>query len=183
MSAPPRTEDALASLRALVEDYRRSGESLWARRPGGKPAALRHYRALADGLRAQETSPLVAELERLLRELEHMAAETCTCFEPESFRDGFERTVLGHVRRSDALAEVSLDRCGRCARVWLHYFVEHPEVPESSRWYRAPVTAAMAEGLVPQRAAALLESLPWRLQGGAFHGRRGRRVSGPSPLD
>jgi hypothetical protein len=67
--------------------------------------------------------------------------------------------------------------------VWLHYFVDDPEVPESSRWYRAPVTEAMAQGLVPQRAAALLESLPWRLQGGAFHGRRGRRVTGPAALD
>jgi hypothetical protein len=112
-----------------------------------------------------------------------VTAEDCTCFEPESFRDDFERTVLGHDRRDDTLAEVSLDRCRRCSRVWLHYFVDDPRVPESSRWYRAPVTETMARDLVPQRAAALLEGLPWRLQGGAFHGRRGRRVTGPAALD
>jgi hypothetical protein len=184
VTAPPAIEEALAGARALLADCRAAGEALWPRLPGGKTGALRRYRALLEIYRASGASPVFGELEKVVREIERLASESCTCFEPESFRDGFERTVLGHDRRgADALAEVALDRCRRCSRVWLHYFVDDPEVPESSRWYRAPVTEAMAQGLVPQRAAALLESLPWRLQGGAFHGRRGRRVTGPAALD
>ena len=184
MRDPAGLEEALASARAALADYRAGGESAWARTPGGKVAALRHHRAVVEGFRAEGASPRLDELARVVRELERLASEACTCFEPESFRDGFERSVLGHDRRGgDALAEVSLDRCRRCSRVWRHYFVENPELPESSRWYRAPVTETMVLDLTPERAAALLESLPWRLQGGAFHGRRGRRVSGPAALD
>jgi hypothetical protein len=120
----------------------------------------------------------------VVREMERLAAEDCTCFEPESFKDDFERTVLGLDRTAgDALAEVSLDRCRRCGRWWLHYFVEAPGFAESSRWYRAPLAAEMAQDVTPQRALSLLESLPWRLQGGAYYGRRGERASGPIVLD
>jgi hypothetical protein len=184
VTGTPRLEEALAHARAALARYREAGEAAWAHSPGGKPAALRHHRGQLELLRAEGASPLLDELERLVRELERLGSESCTCFEPESFRDDFERTMLGHDRRGEhVLAEVSLDRCRRCGRIWLHYFVEDAEVPESSRWYRAPLPEAMAQELLPGRAAALLESVPWRLQGGAFHGRRGRRVSGPAALD
>ena len=113
-----------------------------------------------------------------------MSAEDCTCLEPESYRDDFERTVLGLDRTTGSgLAEVSIDRCRRCGRLWLHYFLEYPDVAESSRWYRAPITPEMAREVAPQSALALLESLPWRLQGGAYYGRRGQRTSGPLNVD
>ena len=184
MTGGPPLEQALARAREALARYREAGEAAWAHAPGGKPAALRQHRGQLEALRAEGPSPLLEELERVVRELERLGAETCTCFEPESFRDDFERTMLGHDRRgAHALAEVSLDRCRRCGRIWLHYFVEDADVPESSRWYRAPLPEATARELPPERAAALLESVPWRLQGGAFHGRRGRRVSGPAALD
>ena len=110
-------------------------------------------------------------------------AEDCTCFEPESYRDDFERTVLGLDRVGSGLGEVSIDRCRRCGRLWLHYFLEYTDVADSSRWYRAPIGPEAAREVSPDRAAAVLESVPWRLQGGAFYGRRGRRVSGPAGLD
>lgn len=112
------------------------------------------------------------------------ASFDCTCFEPESFRDDFERTVLGLDRTSaNGLAEVSLDRCRRCGQLWLHYFVDYPDVADSSRWYRAPVTPEMAQAVAPERAVAILEGLPWRLRGGAYYGRRGERSTGPVVLD
>lgn len=176
--------DKLHNARAILADYRTAGEALWGRFSGGKQGTLWYYRALVEAFRAHGVTPLLQELERVVREVESLAAEDCTCFEPESFRDDFERTVLGLDRASQgALAEVSLDRCRRCGRTWLHYFVEHPGVPEASRWYRAPVTPEMAQEVAPDRAAALLEGLPWRLQGGAYYGRRGERRSGPAVLD
>jgi hypothetical protein len=180
----PRLDEALARAREALARYREAGEAAWAHAPGGKPAALRHHRGQLEALRAEGGSPPLEELERVVRELERMGSESCTCFEPESFRDDFERTMLGHHRRGEhSLAEVSLDRCRRCGRIWLHYFLEDAGVPDSSRWYRAPLSEATAQELAPEQAAALLESAPWRLQGGAFHGRRGRRVSGPASLD
>jgi GTP pyrophosphokinase len=176
--------DKLHNARAILADYRTGGEAVWARFNGGKQGTLWYYRALVEAFRAPGVTPLWQEFERVVREIEGLAAEDCTCFEAESFRDDFERTMLGLDRaRGDALAEVSLDRCRRCGRLWLHYFVEDPGVPESSRWYRAPVTPEMAHELAPDRAVALLESLPWRLQGGAYYGRRGERTSGPAAVE
>ena len=176
--------DKLHNARAIVADYRTAGEAIWNRFSGGKQGTLWYYRALVEAFRAHGVTPLLQELERVVREMERLAAEDCTCFEPESFKDDFERTMLGLDRTSqDGLAEVSLDRCRRCGRLWLHYFVDFPDVPESSRWYRAPVTPEMAQDVAPHSAAALLERLPWRLQGGAYHGRRGERATGPMVLD
>lgn len=110
-------------------------------------------------------------------------AEDCTCFEPESFRDDFDRTVLGLDRTNARMGEVSLDRCRRCGRLWLHYFIDYPNVPESSRWYRGLVTPEQARAVTTGGAVAMLESLPWRLQGGSFYGRRGQRTSGPLLLE
>jgi GTP pyrophosphokinase len=171
--------DKLHNARSILADYRTAGEAVWARFSGGKEGTLWYYGALVEAFRAHGRPPLVQELERVVREVQRLTAEDCTCFEPESYRDDFERTVLGLDRtRGHALAEVSLDRCRRCTRLWLHYFVEQPDVPDSSRWYRAPVTTEMAQAVTPQRALAVLESLPWRLQGGAYYGRRGQRSTG-----
>jgi GTP pyrophosphokinase len=175
--------DKVHNARTILADYRTSGEALWARFTGGKNGTLWYYRALVEAFRTHGHTALVAELDRVVGEVERLAAEDCTCFEPESFRDDFERTVLGLDRTSGRLGEVSLDRCRRCGRLWLHYFVEYPDVPDSSRWYRAPITPEMAHDVAPQRAVALLESLPWRLQGGAYYGRRSQRTSGPVVVD
>jgi hypothetical protein len=109
--------------------------------------------------------------------------ESCTCFEPESFRDDFQRTVLGVDAKEGRFGEVSLDRCRQCGRVWLHYFLEYPEVPESGRYFRGLLTPEAEGTVTPGDAVRLLEALPWRLQGGAFFGRRGARASGPLPLE
>jgi GTP pyrophosphokinase len=172
--------DKLHNARSILADYRAAGETVWTRFNGGKEGTLWYYRSLADVFLSGGRSPLVDELARVVREIERLAAEDCTCFEPESFRDDFERTVLG-LDRTDAhaLAEVSLDRCRRCGRVWLHYFVEHPDQEESSRWYRAPITGQAEQEVTPQTARVVLEALPWRLQGGAYYGRRSQRTSGP----
>ena len=175
--------DKLHNARAILADYRAVGEAIWGRFSGGKQGTLWYYRALVEAFRAHGATPLLEELERVVGEVERLAAEDCTCFEPDSFRDDFERTVLGFDQTRGRLGEVSLDRCRRCGRLWLHYFVEYPAVRDSSRWYRAPITPEMAQAVAPERAVALLESLPWRLQGGAYYGRRSQRTSGPLVVD
>ena len=78
-TAPPSVRlvvaaDKLYNARAVLADYRLLGEGLWARFTGGRAGSLWYYRAVADALRTVDDSPLVDELNRVVTELEHLAA-------------------------------------------------------------------------------------------------------------
>lgn len=61
--------DKVHNVRTIVLDYRRLGESLWERfDPGADP--VWYYRSLADVFARRSSSPLTAELEREVSELE-----------------------------------------------------------------------------------------------------------------
>ena len=63
--------DKLHNARAILSDYREVGERLWERFSGGKNGTLWYYRAmLAVYRKAGANRRLVAELERVVRELE-----------------------------------------------------------------------------------------------------------------
>ena len=66
--------DKLYNARAVLEDYRLLGEGLWSRFTGGRAGSLWYYRAVADALRTAAPSPLVDELERVVTEIERLAA-------------------------------------------------------------------------------------------------------------
>jgi|SRR5579863_2212936 len=67
--------DKLHNARAILTDYRILGESLWQRFNGGKEGTLWYYRTLVDILRSAGRTPLVDELERVVSELEALAAQ------------------------------------------------------------------------------------------------------------
>jgi (p)ppGpp synthase/HD superfamily hydrolase len=67
--------DKLHNARAILADYRIQGESLWQRFNGGKEGTLWYYRSLVDVLRAAERTPLVDELERVVSDIEKLAAQ------------------------------------------------------------------------------------------------------------
>lgn len=66
--------DKLHNAREILADYRRIGDALWSRFQGGKEGTLWYYRALLEALRQAGTSPLVEEIERVVTELERLAA-------------------------------------------------------------------------------------------------------------
>ena len=66
--------DKLHNARAVLADYRLLGEGLWTRFAGGRAGSLWYYRAVADALRIADDSPLVDELNRVVTELEGLAA-------------------------------------------------------------------------------------------------------------
>lgn len=68
------TADKLHNARAILADYRVLGEALWDRFRGGREGTLWYYRSLVDTYRAIEVTPLVEELERVVTELERLAA-------------------------------------------------------------------------------------------------------------
>jgi len=66
--------DKLYNVREIILDYRAHGEAVWPRFHGGREGTLWYYRALVAVFReAVGTHPLVEELDREVKELEHLA--------------------------------------------------------------------------------------------------------------
>ncbi len=66
--------DKLHNARSILADYRELGEGLWGRFHGGRQGTLWYYRALVTTYRAVGPMPLVDELDRVVSELERLAA-------------------------------------------------------------------------------------------------------------
>ena len=67
--------DKLHNARAILRDYRRSGEELWSLFNGGKEGTLWYYRSLVTAFGQAGSSELIEELDRVVTELEHLAAK------------------------------------------------------------------------------------------------------------
>lgn len=66
--------DKLHNARSLVSDYRHDGEAIWRRFKGGRDGTLWYYRALVDAFASHGKDRLVSELDRVVTELETLAA-------------------------------------------------------------------------------------------------------------
>ncbi|HEU0055275.1 MAG TPA: hypothetical protein VFQ39_18940 [Longimicrobium sp.] len=103
----------------------------------------------------------------------------CSCLvPPPHFRD-FDRRDLGIDEGGGRFADVSMERCRRCGRIWLHYQYEIEAIPRSGRWYRGTVSPEQAERATPESALELLASLAWHLYGGSHFDTSGRRSDVP----
>jgi len=67
--------DKLHNARSVLGDYRVLSESLWKRFNGGKDGTLWYYRAATDALLSAGITPLIEELDRVVSELEYLAAQ------------------------------------------------------------------------------------------------------------
>ncbi|MBX3185513.1 MAG: HD domain-containing protein [Labilithrix sp.] len=66
--------DKLHNARSILADYRAIGDEVWKRFTGGREGTLWYYRALVDAFASHGASGLVAELDRVVTELEALAA-------------------------------------------------------------------------------------------------------------
>jgi len=66
--------DKLHNARTVLADYRQQGDALWAIFRGGKVGTLWYYRAMVTALHTADANPLVAELDRVVTELEEAVA-------------------------------------------------------------------------------------------------------------
>ncbi len=66
--------DKLHNARTVLAEYRQQGDALWAIFRGGKAGTLWYYRAMVTALRAAGATALVAELDRVVTELEQAVA-------------------------------------------------------------------------------------------------------------
>jgi GTP pyrophosphokinase len=81
------TADKLHNARAILADYRTAGESVWSRFSGGREGTLWYYRALVTAFQSSGSLPLVEELNRVVSEIEALAAanpprDECVVEEP-----------------------------------------------------------------------------------------------------
>ncbi|MFM7406427.1 MAG: HD domain-containing protein [Cuspidothrix sp.] len=64
--------DKLHNARSILQDYRIVGEAVWDRFQGGKEGTIWYYRSLTNAFSQNQFTPLVAELERVVSELENL---------------------------------------------------------------------------------------------------------------
>jgi GTP pyrophosphokinase len=70
--------DKLDNARAILADYRVIGEALWQRFSGGREGTLWYYRGLVRAFREAGPGELIEELDRVVSEIERLAAQGAT---------------------------------------------------------------------------------------------------------
>ena len=68
--------DKLHNARAILADLRKDGDGVWSRFMGGKEGTLWYYRSLVTAFRQQGPSELIEELDRVVSEMERLAADS-----------------------------------------------------------------------------------------------------------
>jgi len=75
-------------------DYRKEREKLWSRFNGGKQGTLWYYHALVNAFGANKRiKPLIAEIDRVLTELESLANKGASVTEPPPLNSAKSRTM------------------------------------------------------------------------------------------
>ncbi|MEE8452457.1 MAG: HD domain-containing protein [Thermoguttaceae bacterium] len=67
--------DKLPNARAILQEYRARGETLWEHFRGGRDGTLWYYRSVVDTLKQTGPNPLVEELDRVVSELERLVSQ------------------------------------------------------------------------------------------------------------
>ena len=92
----------------------------------------------------------------------------CSCSGGKFGGDGFEEPYLGMDNR---FGEVSLIRCKRCQRLWLHYYYVNEAFTGSGRWYHGLLAPEMENSVTADNALEILSKLAWYWCGGSwYHG-------------
>ena len=103
----------------------------------------------------------------------------CICEQGSARFAQFDAKPVGCDETEGRFADVTLNRCRTCDRLWLSYLVEYAAFSRSGRWARGLISEETAAGMTPERAVDHLNGLEWYLYGGSyFDGIPGRR-SGP----
>lgn len=106
------------------------------------------------------------------------ARAACACDAPDASYQCFVTALSGVDETNGRHAEVRIDRCQHCERLWLNYAVEYEGFSGSGRWARGLISQAEVEDIRPQDAPSHLERLPAYIYGGSYFGGAARIGSG-----
>jgi len=99
------------------------------------------------------------------------------CSENDNVPHELEQRAVG---ADDQSGEVTVLRCSRCGRCWLHYLMEYEYLSASARWLEGEISPEVAASLKPNDAVALFDQMPWFHCSGSAFGGKLRRVTGPA---
>jgi len=92
----------------------------------------------------------------------------CACEKPTSDYTEYRSSELGIDHTNGRNAEVMIQQCKLCQRIWIHYFVEFESFSKSGRWYKGIVTKKDRSQITPENAVEFLENLEWYVYGGSY---------------
>lgn len=92
----------------------------------------------------------------------------CACEKPTQNYTEYRSSEVGIDHTNGRNAEVTIQQCKLCQRIWVHYFVEFENDSNSVRWYKGIVAKKDLSGITPENAVEHLENLEWYVYGGSF---------------
>jgi hypothetical protein len=101
---------------------------------------------------------------------------SCSCAGGKFGGDSFEETYLG---MDNHFSEVSLIRCKRCNRFWLHYYYVNESFSKSGRWYHGLIPLGGEGTVTLDNALEVLGKLDGYWCGGSWYD--GKVVKGKGP--
>ena|SRR5690242_2944612 len=99
--------------------------------------------------------------------MSHEGKGTCPCLGGEFYSQNFERRFVGV---DSDYGEVTVSRCKRCGRYWLHYLMEYEYLSRSGRWFRGVIAPEVAASVKPELARQIFEGLDFYFRGGSAFG-------------
>ena len=90
----------------------------------------------------------------------------CACEKPTSSYTEFRTSELGTDQTPGIHAEVSIQQCKLCQRIWICYAVKPEGNAPAVRWYKGIVSKKDRPQITSENALAYLESVEWYVYGG-----------------
>ncbi|WP_292009702.1 hypothetical protein [Chryseobacterium sp.] len=107
----------------------------------------------------------------------------CACEKPTSNYTEYRSSELGIDYTNGRYAEVSIQQCKLCQRIWILYFVEFEDFSKSGRWFKGIVSKKDRPKITPENAVEFLESLEWHVYGGSYFETTGEFGQGKISVD
>lgn len=109
-----------------------------------------------------------------------MTETDCPCLSSgPQYPDITDRREIGCDHTDGRFADVSIERCSKCQRLWIRYLVEREYYTAAGRWAEAPIDEATAATMTPEGAAVFIDNAAFYIYGGSHFGHAGLRSSGP----
>jgi len=105
-----------------------------------------------------------------------MADRLCTCRQPPFRFSDYHTVDLGEDSRG---AEISLDTCKSCGKLWLAYRIDEPHYRRSGRWWRVEIAAGDPSTVSAATARDYVERSTEGFAGGSFFDSQGHAIAAP----